>query len=82
MRDQGVPCTVTFEKGFDAQVDRLRKDFPRIDEMVRGAEWAIARSELRGDIKVGLYAGAGGPYLIVEATVGEEVAIAVKIGRQ
>lgn len=82
MREKGIPCTVTYDDGFDAQMAKLAKDYPRIDEMVRGAEWAIARTELRGEIVVGLYAGGGGPYVIVEATVTDELAIATTIRQQ
>lgn len=79
MRDKGVPCTVTFDRAFDEDVEALRGRYPRIDEMVRGAEWALARTELRGDVEVGLYPGGGGSYLVVEATVTDSLAVAARI---
>lgn len=80
-RPQGVPCTVTYDDSFKKQAAEIEPDYRRLDKIMHGAEWVIARTELRGEVVVILNPGERLERLKVKATIGEEIAIVHGIER-
>lgn len=73
-RPEGVACEVIYSDEYDAQAQAIEPDYARLDEMIRGAEWVIARTSLRGEVTVTLNPGGGMPFLQVSATITDEQA--------
>jgi hypothetical protein len=74
-----IPRTVTYDDRFYAQAKKFERDFRRLDEMVIGAEWTLARSPYLGLNRVVLNPGGGMPKLEVWADVGESLVIVTGI---
>lgn len=73
-RPEGVACEVVYSHDYEAQAKAIEPDYARLDEMMAGAEWVIARSPLRGDVIVILNPGGDLPRLAVSATIGDDQA--------
>lgn len=78
-RPAGVPCKVVYSKEFEGNAKSIEPDYKRLDEMLRGAEWVIARTDMRGLIDVVLNPGGGLPRVLVSAIVRDDEAAMVDI---
>ena len=76
-----ISRTVTYSVEYERSAAAIEPDARRLDEMIRGAEWALARTEKRGEVVVVLNPGAGGLRLEVRATVTDTGAVVTRIGR-
>ena len=74
-RPAGVPCTVIRSPEFTAQAEAIEPDYERLDAMLFGGEWVIARSPLRGQVDVVLNPGGGLPRVLVTVDISDEEAI-------
>jgi len=73
-RVPGVPCTVARSENFRAQAEAIEPNYARLDEMLSGTEWTVARTDLRGIVEIILNPGGGIPRLAVRAIVLEDEA--------
>lgn len=73
------PRSVTYSREYDEQARVIEPDYRRLDEMVRGAEWALARTELRGSVVVVLNPGGGQEYVELYADVMDNGAVVTGI---
>ncbi|MBA3688657.1 MAG: hypothetical protein H0W81_07500 [Chloroflexi bacterium] len=78
-RPAGFPCKVVYSKEFDANSKAIEPDYKRLDDMMRGAEWVIARTEHRGLVDVILNPGGGLPRILMSAIVRDDEAVVVDI---
>ena len=76
-----VPRTVTYSKEYEKQAAAIEPDVQRLDAMMRGLEWALARTPLRGPVVAILNPGVGKPRLEVRATIADDGALVTGIGR-
>ena len=75
-----IPRTVDYSAEYENCAAAIEPDARRLDEMMRGVEWVLSRTELRGEVAVVLNPGAGGRRLEVRATVANTGALVTWIG--
>ena len=73
MVSERVPRTVTYSHRFDLAAKKLDKLTARREELMRGIEWAFARSSIEGPVRVRARLSANGPVVIVTGEVGKEM---------
>lgn len=73
MRAPGVACQVVYSKHFDADLAALDPSVPRREELLRGVEWVLGRTELRGAVRVVAVTGLGRPRLMFTASVEDQL---------
>lgn len=71
-RPVGVPCKVVYSTDFDTSAKVIEPDYARLDDMLRGAEWVVARTDLRGLVAMVLNPGGGLPRVLVSAIVTDD----------
>lgn len=79
MSSEPIPRSVTYSAEYAEQAATVEPDVRRLDEMIRGLEWVLARTPLRGSVLVVLDPGRGGPKLEVRATVEAQGALVTGI---
>ncbi len=70
-----IPRTVTYSDEYHRQAASIEADYRRLDEMMRGAEWVLARTPLRGAVIVTLNPGGRARHLEVYAEVTDAEAV-------
>ena len=70
-----TPRTVTYSQEYLRHAEAIEADYRRLDEMMRGAEWVLARTPLRGEVIVTLNPGGTARHLDVYAEVTDAEAV-------
>jgi len=72
---QHIPREVVRSEDFESAAKAIQPDVQRFDEVFRGIEWALARTEHIGDVVLTADLGFGGPFVRVRATIGTQAVL-------